>query len=105
MVCWKREIRSESACSHGLLDILENRHSKIGSKLTPFRYISSVIVTIGPSYFGLGGSMISPPRSVQDKTEVTFKEVKWVPFGEDVVMASRISPSSFVVSPIEKDFG
>ena len=44
--------------------------------------------------------MISPPRSVQDKKEVAFKEVKWVPFGEDIVMASRIS-SSFVVA---KDF-
>lgn len=47
--------------------------------------------------------MINPPRSVQDKKEVAFKEVKWVPMGEDVVMASRISLSSVNISTAAKE--
>jgi hypothetical protein len=48
--------------------------------------------------------MINPPRSVQDKKEVAFKDVKGVPMGEDVIMASRISPSSVDIIAPMKDF-
>jgi hypothetical protein len=67
------------------------------------RYISSIIITVGPSYFGIGGTAINPPRSVQDKKEVAFKDVKWVPMGEDVVMVGRVSQFMGVYPP-EKEF-
>lgn len=67
-----------------------------------FRFVTSTIITVGPSYFGLGGTAINPPRSVQDKKEVSFKDVKWIPMGEDVVMAGRLS--LYTVYPSERDF-
>lgn len=52
----------------------------------------------------MGGTAINPPRAVQDKKEVAFQDVQWIPMGQDVVMTGRISPSYLEVSPPDKDF-
>ena len=53
------------------------------------KYISSVVVTIAPTYLGQGGVVVAPPRTTMDRNEVRLKDVKWLPLGQDVVMAGR----------------
>ncbi len=56
--------------------------------------IDSVIVTVAPTYLGRGGVLVSPAP----KTDATgrpqpvlrFKDVRWQPLGEDVVMCGRV---------------
>lgn len=56
--------------------------------------VTSVILTIAPTYLGSGGVVVAPPRSVQDENEARLSEVTWIPFGQDVVMAGYLSPKS-----------
>jgi len=56
--------------------------------------VTSVIVTIAPTYLGSGGVVVAPPRSVQDENEARLSDVTWIPFGHDIVMAGRLSPKS-----------
>lgn len=53
--------------------------------------VTSVIVTIAPTYLGSGGVVVAPPRSVQDENEARLSDVTWIPFGQDVVMAGRLA--------------
>jgi len=53
--------------------------------------VSSVIVTIAPTYLGSGGVVVAPPRSKADENEARLREVTWIPFGQDVVMAGRLA--------------
>lgn len=56
--------------------------------------IDSVVVTVAPTYLGRGGVLVSPAP----KTDATgrpqpvlrFKDVRWQPLGEDVVMCGRV---------------
>ena len=57
-------------------------------------FISSVIVTVAPTYLGKGGVGVCP-APVHDHTgrpqpAVRFRNVKWQPLGEDVVMCGKI---------------
>jgi 2,5-diamino-6-(ribosylamino)-4(3H)-pyrimidinone 5'-phosphate reductase len=54
------------------------------------KYINSVIVTIAPTCLGAGGVDVSPRRSVDTENEVNLKDVRWIPLGQDVVMAGVI---------------
>jgi 2,5-diamino-6-(ribosylamino)-4(3H)-pyrimidinone 5'-phosphate reductase len=56
--------------------------------------VTSVIVTIAPTYLGSGGVVVAPLRSAQDENEARLNEVIWIPFGQDVVMAGRLAPKS-----------
>jgi 2,5-diamino-6-(ribosylamino)-4(3H)-pyrimidinone 5'-phosphate reductase len=56
--------------------------------------VTSVIVTIAPTYLGSGGVVVAPPRAVQDQNEARLGELTWIPFGQDVVMAGRLTPKS-----------
>jgi 2,5-diamino-6-(ribosylamino)-4(3H)-pyrimidinone 5'-phosphate reductase len=56
--------------------------------------VTSVIVTIAPTYLGSGGVVVAPPRSLQDENEARLSGVTWIPFGQDVVMAGRLAPKS-----------
>jgi 2,5-diamino-6-(ribosylamino)-4(3H)-pyrimidinone 5'-phosphate reductase len=56
--------------------------------------VTSVIVTVAPTYLGSGGVVVAPPRSVQDENEARLNGVTWIPFGQDVVMAGRLAPKS-----------
>ena len=57
-------------------------------------YVSSVVVTVAPTYLGRGGVTVSP-APIQDhlgqpRPAVRFHDVKWQPLGEDVVMCGRL---------------
>ncbi|MCJ1449906.1 2,5-diamino-6-(ribosylamino)-4(3H)-pyrimidinone 5'-phosphate reductase [Mycoblastus sanguinarius] len=57
-------------------------------------FISSVVITVAPTYLGKGGVGVSPAR-MHDQTgrpqpAMRFEEVKWQPLGEDVVMCGKL---------------
>lgn len=57
-------------------------------------FIDSVIVTVAPTYLGRGGVVVSPERRVDEtgkpRAALRFRDVKWQPLGEDVVMCGRV---------------
>ena len=63
-------------------DLLRKRNHK---------FISSVIVTIAPTYLGAGGVHVAPRRSKEMENEVRLKDIKWIPLSQDVVMAGFIN--------------
>lgn len=56
--------------------------------------IDSVIVTIAPTYLGGGGVLVSPaPKhdaAGRPQPVLRFKDVKWQPMGQDVVMCASV---------------
>ncbi|MCJ1254540.1 2,5-diamino-6-(ribosylamino)-4(3H)-pyrimidinone 5'-phosphate reductase [Lignoscripta atroalba] len=56
--------------------------------------INSVIVTVAPTYLGTGGVVVCPSRNIDEKGRpkpvARFRDVKWQPLGEDVVMCGRL---------------
>lgn len=61
--------------------------------------ITSVIITKAPTYLGKGGVVVSPPARIdavsgRPEPVVRFRDVKWYPLGEDVVMCGRIQRPS-----------
>ena len=56
--------------------------------------INSVIVTVAPTYLGRGGVLVSPaPKhdaTGRPQPVLRFKDVKWQPLGEDVVMCAKV---------------
>lgn len=56
--------------------------------------IDSVIVTIAPTWLGQGGVVVSPPRRWSADgipiPAARLKDVKWHPFGEDVVLCGKL---------------
>ncbi|KAL5336169.1 dihydrofolate reductase-like domain-containing protein [Aspergillus crustosus] len=76
--------------------MIEGGGSVINSLLEPgFQHlVDSVIVTIAPTWLGRGGVVVSPRRRF-DETGTAIaasrlKDVKWHPFGEDVVLCGRM---------------
>ena len=57
--------------------------------------VASVVVTVAPTYLGLGGVTVCPARMVDAAGKVApavrFRDVRWQPLGEDVVMCGRLS--------------
>ncbi len=51
------------------------------------RFVSSVVVTIAPTYLGRGGVVVMPKRTVEDRNEARLGKVRWIQCEEDVVMA------------------
>lgn len=77
--------------------MIEGGGSIINSLLSEQRYsalIDSVIVTIAPTWLGQGGVVVSPERRVDEHgcaiPASRLTDVKWYPFGEDVVLCGRI---------------
>ena len=57
-------------------------------------FVSSVIVTVAPTYLGTGGVVVCPTRNVDEvgrpKPVTRFWDVKWEQLGEDVVMCGKV---------------
>ncbi|EAW12435.1 RibD family protein [Aspergillus clavatus NRRL 1] len=76
--------------------MVEGGGTIINSLLDPSsqHLIDSVIVTIAPTWLGQGGVVVSPKRRFDARGEAIpasrLTEVKWYPFGEDVVMCGKI---------------
>lgn len=76
--------------------MVEGGGAIINSLLDPVQHslISSVIVTIAPTWLGRGGVVVSPDR-VSDGQEnplpaARLSQVLWHPFGEDVVLCGKL---------------
>jgi len=65
-------------------DLLRERNQK---------FVSSVIVTIAPTYLGAGGVLVLPQRTSPEKNEARLENVAWVPTGEDIVMLGTLKKS------------
>jgi 2,5-diamino-6-(ribosylamino)-4(3H)-pyrimidinone 5'-phosphate reductase len=56
--------------------------------------VGSVVVTVAPTYLGTGGVVVCPNRTVDPAGRVVpvarFRDVRWTPVGEDVVMCGRL---------------
>ncbi|KAG9243765.1 dihydrofolate reductase-like domain-containing protein [Calycina marina] len=57
------------------------------------KFVSSIVVTIAPTYLGTGGVVVSPRRT-GETNEARLKDVKWVPMGQDIVVAGRLEHKS-----------
>lgn len=59
-------------------------------------FVSSVVVTVAPVWLGEGGVVVSPPRPKGEEGREVGRlvSVRWVPMGEDVVMAGRFAEGS-----------
>lgn len=60
--------------------------------------VKSVIVTIAPTYLGVGGVAVAPNRRFDPTGKpvpaLRFKDVRWQPLGEDVVMCGTLRESA-----------
>ncbi|KAH9864315.1 hypothetical protein J1614_010249 [Plenodomus biglobosus] len=57
-----------------------------------FSLVDSVIVTIAPTWLGVGGVQVCPEGRVEDGRRLPvgrLTDVKWVPLGEDVVLCGH----------------
>ncbi|TVY62276.1 2,5-diamino-6-ribosylamino-4(3H)-pyrimidinone 5'-phosphate reductase [Lachnellula suecica] len=92
---WKDILKALSA--EGLRSVMiEGGGAVINSLLQPeyFPVISSMIVTIAPTWLGVGGVVVSPPRRFEHEGKpmaaVRLEHVKWHPFGDDVVLCGKV---------------
>ncbi|KAJ5463720.1 hypothetical protein N7475_008664 [Penicillium sp. IBT 31633x] len=86
--------------SNGLQSIMVEGGGQIIKSLLSPHYMSllnSVIVTIAPTWLGEGGVVVSPARRFDDGgnaiSAARLKNVKWYPFGEDVVLCGQVKLS------------
>lgn len=76
--------------------MIEGGGAVINSLLLPeyFSLISSVIVTIAPTWLGKGGVVVSPQRRLDTGGKpiaaARLDHVEWHPFGEDVVLCGKV---------------
>ncbi|KAH7412676.1 dihydrofolate reductase-like domain-containing protein [Cadophora sp. MPI-SDFR-AT-0126] len=78
--------------------MIEGGAAVINALLVPeyFSVISSVIVTIAPTWLGEGGVVVSPPRRTEEGRAISaarLRHVQWHPFGEDVVLCGDFQDS------------
>lgn len=92
---WKDILKALSV--EGLRSVMiEGGGAIINSLLQPdyFSVISSVIITIAPTWLGVGGVVVSPPRRFNDEgypmAAVQLDNVEWHPFGADVVLCGKV---------------
>jgi 2,5-diamino-6-(ribosylamino)-4(3H)-pyrimidinone 5'-phosphate reductase len=76
--------------------MVEGGAAVINSLMLPenLSLISSVIVTIAPTWLGKGGVVVSPNRRNDESGSPTIAarldRVKWYPLGEDVVLCGKM---------------
>lgn len=77
--------------------MIEGGGAVINSLLSSFNthLIDSVIVTIAPTWLGLGGVVVSPPRTVEHGRELSpvtrLKHTQWHQLGDDVVLCGVLT--------------
>ena len=77
--------------------MIEGGGQVINSLLEPpyMSLVDSVIVTIAPTWLGQGGVVVSPARRFDREgnamSAARLKNVKWYPFGEDVVLCGQVN--------------
>ncbi|EKV06497.1 Riboflavin biosynthesis protein Rib7, putative [Penicillium digitatum] len=83
--------------SNGLGSVMiEGGGQVIKSLLSPLymSLLDSVIITIAPTWLGEGGVVVSPARRFDEDgnaiSAARLKNVKWYPFGEDVVLCGQV---------------
>ncbi|PSS17060.1 hypothetical protein M430DRAFT_103237 [Amorphotheca resinae ATCC 22711] len=92
---WKDVLKALAAEGLGSV-MIEGGGAVINSLLVPenFEVISSVIITIAPTWLGRGGVVVSPERQFDGNGSLVpstrLKNVMWHPFGEDVVMCGNL---------------
>ncbi|KAL8953939.1 MAG: hypothetical protein Q9222_000226 [Ikaeria aurantiellina] len=66
-------------------------------------FVSSVIVTVAPTYLGRGGVVVSPEAkrdpNGRPQAALRFKDVRWQTFGEDAVMCGKVASSEMQAPP------
>lgn len=55
------------------------------------KYVSSVVVTVAPTYLGQGGVGVAPTRSGVEN-EAHFSDITWLSIGRDAVMTAKLDP-------------
>lgn len=92
---WRDVLKALS--SKGIRSVMiEGGASVINSMLQPkyFSIINSIIITIAPTWLGVGGVVVSPPRRFNDKGKpmaaVRLGHAQWHPFGEDVILCRKV---------------
>ncbi|KAK8219078.1 dihydrofolate reductase-like domain-containing protein [Phyllosticta capitalensis] len=89
---------------HGIRSVMiEGGAGVINKLLEPASagLVDSVIVTIAPTWLGMGGVVVCPERGVEEEEGegekkgmgmgvARLKDVKWTPMGEDVVLCGRL---------------
>jgi 2,5-diamino-6-(ribosylamino)-4(3H)-pyrimidinone 5'-phosphate reductase len=81
----------------GLSSLMVEGGAQIINSLLDSQYhslVDSVIVTIAPTWLGEGGVVVSPARAHDEQgvpiPAARLSDVKWHPFGEDVVLCGRL---------------
>ncbi|KAK9851056.1 hypothetical protein MYU51_011253 [Penicillium brevicompactum] len=87
----------ETLKSNGLESVMVEGGGQIINSLLSPQYmplLDSVIVTITPTWLGQGGVVVSPARRFDEggnaMSAARLKNVKWYPFGEDVVLCGQV---------------
>lgn len=92
---WEAVLKALSA--EGIRSVMVEGGGKVINDLLLANHshlINSVIVTIAPTYLGREGVLVSPAAkrdgSGRPQPVLRFKQVKWQPMGEDVVMCAKV---------------
>ena len=92
---WREVLRVLSA--EGLRSVMiEGGGTVINSLLRPENsaLVNSVILTIAPTWLGVGGVVVSPPRRLDEGGKpvaaARLHHVQWHPLGEDVIMCGKL---------------
>lgn len=87
----------KTLCANGLKSVMIEGGAQVINSLLEPKYmclIDRVIVTIAPTWLGQGGVVVSPARRHDGEgnaiSAARLKNVKWYPFGEDVVLCGQV---------------
>jgi 2,5-diamino-6-(ribosylamino)-4(3H)-pyrimidinone 5'-phosphate reductase len=87
----------ESLAARGIRSVMVEGGAKVIMDLLKEgnqRFVSSVIVTVAPVWLGEGGVTVRPPKREVGMEAGRLRGVKWLPMGEDVVMAGKFGDGS-----------
>lgn len=83
--------------NHGIKSVMVEGGAKVIQDLLREenqRFVSSVVVTVAPVWLGAGGVVIAPSKREVGREVGRLEGVKWIPMGDDVVMAGKFRADS-----------